>query len=302
MYKNLNPAALGITGRQSELIELALTYGFRGLDVDMSDVIKRARSRGLESARRYVASASVRVGEFPLIVDWLAADIPYRSGLVELQEIAQTAAALGATVCTATVRPYSDDRPYHETFELHRRRFAEIGELLAAHGIKLGLAFQAAAAHREGHAVPFIHEAETLVTLIKTIGSAHVGITLDTWTWFVGAGTFELLRQVPPQQIAAARFADFPADAPLGEITDAHRYLPGDGGGVDGAAILRYLAEHAFAGPVTLYPHPSRFRGMTRDAIVQQASAKCDALFRAAGVSRSGKLEPLPVPPEPPAK
>jgi hypothetical protein len=35
MYKNLNTAALGITGRQSELIELALTYGFRGLDLDM---------------------------------------------------------------------------------------------------------------------------------------------------------------------------------------------------------------------------------------------------------------------------
>jgi len=29
MFRNLSPAALGITGRQSELIELALTYGFR---------------------------------------------------------------------------------------------------------------------------------------------------------------------------------------------------------------------------------------------------------------------------------
>jgi sugar phosphate isomerase/epimerase len=294
MYKNLNPAALGITGRQSELIELALTYGFRGLDLNMAEVIKRARSHGLDSARRYVASASVRVGEFALTTNWEAPDIPYHSSLVELQEIAQTATALGATVCTAMIKPYSDERAYHENFELHRRRLAEMGELLAKHNIQLGLAFYATAAERQGHQVPFIHQAETLLTLIKTSGSPHVGLTLDTWTWFVGGGTLELLRQIPPQQIVAARFADYPADADLAQITAADRHLPGDGGGVNCAAILRYLAEHEFAGPATLCPHPSRFRGMTRDAIVQQASAKFDALFRAAGISRSGKLEPMP--------
>ena len=40
MYKNLNSWTLGISGRQSELIELALTYGFRGLDIDIHDMIK----------------------------------------------------------------------------------------------------------------------------------------------------------------------------------------------------------------------------------------------------------------------
>ena len=36
MFKNFCPSALGINGRQSELIELALTYAFRGMDVDMT--------------------------------------------------------------------------------------------------------------------------------------------------------------------------------------------------------------------------------------------------------------------------
>lgn len=292
MYKNLNPAALGITGRQSELIELSLTYGFRGLDLEMSDLIKRARSRGLDNARRYVASANVRIGEFPLPTNWCATEIPYRSGLVELQEIAQIAGALDATVCTATIKPYSDELPYHENFEMHRRRFAEIGELLAAQHIKLGLAFHAAAAERVGHAVPFIHQAETFMTLVKTIGSPHVGITLDTWNWMVGGGTIDSLRQIPATQLAAVRLADFPADADTSQIDEAERYLPGDGGAVDAVAILRHLAEVQFTGPVTLYPHPARFRGMTRDAIVQQANAKFDELYRAAGVNRSGQLEP----------
>ena len=298
MYKNLNTAALGITGRQSELIELALTYGFRGLDLDMADIIKRARTRGLDSARRYVTSAGVRVGEFPLSIDWQAEEVTYRSGLVELKEIAEIAAALGATNCTATIRPYSGEVPYHENFEMHRRRFAEIGDVLAAHNIRLGLAFQAAAAHREGRGIPFLHQGETLLTLIKTIGSRHVGLTLDTWDWYAGGAGMDQLREFPPQQIMAVRFADFAAPSDLRQLTDQDRMLPGDGGSVDGGAILRWLAENDYAGPVTLYPHPSRFRGMTRDAIMQQASARFDALYRAAGISRSGNLEPLSIEPD----
>ena len=76
------------------MIELALTYGFRGLDLDMADIIKRARHRGLENAQWYVTSAGVRVGEFPLSIDWQAEEVTYRSGRVELTEIVEIAAAL----------------------------------------------------------------------------------------------------------------------------------------------------------------------------------------------------------------
>lgn len=45
MYKNLNAEVLGVSGRQSELIELAMTYGFIGLDVDITEVVKRTAPR-----------------------------------------------------------------------------------------------------------------------------------------------------------------------------------------------------------------------------------------------------------------
>ena len=38
MFKNLSPSALGISGHESEIIELALTYGFRGVDLDIADL------------------------------------------------------------------------------------------------------------------------------------------------------------------------------------------------------------------------------------------------------------------------
>ena len=43
MFKNLNPSALGVSGHQSELIELALTYGFEGTDLNVADFATRAR-------------------------------------------------------------------------------------------------------------------------------------------------------------------------------------------------------------------------------------------------------------------
>ena len=37
MFKNLNPTLLGVAGHQSEIIELALTFGFAGLDLNMAE-------------------------------------------------------------------------------------------------------------------------------------------------------------------------------------------------------------------------------------------------------------------------
>ena len=57
MFKNLNPSALGISGHQSEIIELALTYGFTGLDVNMAEFAVRVRLKGMAYARRLIDSA-----------------------------------------------------------------------------------------------------------------------------------------------------------------------------------------------------------------------------------------------------
>ena len=64
MYKNLNATVLGVSGRQSELIELAMTYGFRGLDIDIVDLVKRTQRSEFEKAARYLFSAKMLVSGF----------------------------------------------------------------------------------------------------------------------------------------------------------------------------------------------------------------------------------------------
>ncbi len=293
MYRNLNAGALGISGRQSELIELALTYRFGGLDVDLPAVVKRAQTSGVEQACRFMASADLRVGQFPLPLDCTTSETAFRAGLAQLREVAAVAESLHASCCVVTVKPASDDQPYHENFEMYRTRLGAVANVLAQHDIKLGLAFLASPCHWKGHEYPFIHEADALLTLIRTIGSSHVGLVLDTWSWFVAGSSLGELRELTGEQIVSVRLADIRPEADLAKITDQDRYLPGDGGLVDGGAIVRHLSEVGYAGPVTLYPHSSRFAGMTRDAIVQQAKATFQDLWVAAGLLPGKKLEPV---------
>ena len=79
MYKNLSPKALGITGRQSEIIELALTYGFRGVELDINDFVKRISHRGLDHATRFIRSAQIKIGGFELPVKWRGDEALYRA-------------------------------------------------------------------------------------------------------------------------------------------------------------------------------------------------------------------------------
>ncbi len=43
MFKNLSPPALGISGRQGEMIELALSFGFKGIDLDVAEMAESAK-------------------------------------------------------------------------------------------------------------------------------------------------------------------------------------------------------------------------------------------------------------------
>ena len=64
MFKNLNPSAIGVSGHQSELIELALTYGFAGMDLNVAEFATRVRLKGMPYARRLIDSAKIRIGTF----------------------------------------------------------------------------------------------------------------------------------------------------------------------------------------------------------------------------------------------
>ena len=272
MYLNLDPSVLGISGRQSELIELALTYGFKGLDLDVIQLARQVDLHGYEHATRYIESAGIRIGVFDLSVRWQGGDGEFQEDLERLAKLGEIVARLGTTGCRTVVMPASDELPYHENFEFHRQRFTKIAEVLAPHSLRLGLDFLASATHREEKKHQFIHSPDALVTLAKTVGVSNVGISVDTWQWQVAGASWDSLRELTADEIVSVRASDLPQGVTNDTVDDEQRVLTSSQGNVDIQSILQQLSSIGYEGPITPFPHSNQFSGTKRDTIVRMAA------------------------------
>jgi len=237
MFRNLNPWALGVTGHQSEIIELALTYGFRGMDVDITEFATRLKLRGMAYARRLIDSAKIRIGTFALPLDWDVADDVFQRALEKLPHYAQVAAEIGCTRCLATIAPASNKRPYHENFEFHRWRLGEICKALAPAGVRLGIGFRAAEEYRNSQAHQFIHDLDAVLLLVSMVGAPNLGLLLDVWDLYVSGGSLERIRGLSGRQIVAVSLADVPPEQPLAGLGEGSRLVAGPAGQIDLAAV-----------------------------------------------------------------
>ncbi|MEN6459529.1 MAG: TIM barrel protein [Thermoguttaceae bacterium] len=278
MFKNLSPSAIGVAGHQSEIIELAMTYGFGGMDLNMIEFAAQAKLKGASYAKRLIASAKIRISGFPLPLNWETDDQTFAQELKKLPEYAGYAAELGCTRCTALLAPAGDLRPYHENFEFHRHRFHEICAALQPSGLSLAIGFQAAETLRQDKAFQFIHDLDATALLINMVAAPNVGLLLDTWDVVASGGSLETVRKLPANQILAVQVADMPADA--AQPDEKSRLLPGsEGGRVDVAGFLAYLHEQAYDGPVTAKPSKAAFQTRRRDLIVKQTSEALDKVW-----------------------
>ncbi len=287
MFKNLNPSAIGVSGHQSEIIELALTYGFAGIDLNMAEFAARARLKGMPYAKRLIESAKIRVGTFALPLDWETDDAVFQKDLKKLPELADCAKELGCTRCTAVLVPAGDARPYHENFELHRRRFHEICGVLKPAGIRLAVGFQAAESLRQDQAFQFIHDLDALLLLLNMVAEPNVGLLLDIWELVAGGGSIDAVRKLPSEQIVAVQVAEMPADVPLAELDEkTSRLLPGgENGRIDVAGFLGVLREKGYDGPVTVKVSRNAFQSRRRDVVIKQTSEALGRVMNPAAAS-----------------
>jgi sugar phosphate isomerase/epimerase len=292
MFKNLSTDGVGVSGRQSEIIELALSFGFKGVDLDLLDFREQVKVHGLPHARRLLDSARLKIGTFRLPLTWDDSDETYQAGLRTLPELLDLAAGIGAKRAVTTIAPANDVRPYHENFEFHRRRLAEIGERLAADGMQLGIEFVASANARKNRAFQFIHSFDAVVMLVNMVRAPNVGAVIDPWQILAAGSRLDEIRKLSADRIVAVSLSDAPADVDPTALGESDRLLPGETGKIDSAALLTMLAEIGFDGPVSPRAHRNRLVGLRRDQIVKLAGERVDQAWKAANLSPAGKLLP----------
>ena len=289
MYKNLSPYALGVFGRHGEMLEIALTHRFKGLEIDITEVIKRAEATTVAQACKYLASARIHIGGFELPIRWAADDKTFKEDLAANSLLLEITRTLQADRCYTTIRPTCDQRPFHENFQFHVDRLGQVGDWLADAGMKLAVNFLSAPADRADGGFEFIHQTDGILQLVSSIQQGNVGLMLDAWHWFVGGGDLERIRSLRGDQIVSVRLADIPAGADLATIKEEQRLMPGEGGTIDSVAILTTLEELGYDGPVAVAPYPGTFKGQRREATIGKASIVLDTLWTAAGLASAGQ-------------
>jgi sugar phosphate isomerase/epimerase len=293
-FKNLVGEGLGVSGRQNEMIELALTFGYRGLDVDMNDMVGRAVEISQQFACQYLLAAekSLQIGCFELPIDFRADNDKFKASLSRLDVMIQICTELNATRAYINI-PASSSLPFQENFERYRLRIGEVADLVAGCGLRIGLAFNATAEAAKRYENKFITTVDELLTLIKMVGKSNVGLMLDSWHWHLGGGTTETLARLSANQIVAARFADFPSDLTPENARSKNRQLLKVDDKSFTVQILRVLNQINYEGPLAACPGSGQFGGMTRERIVQTLSENLNDVLPIAGIDKAVTRPPV---------
>lgn len=283
VYKSLNTNLLEITGRSTEVIELALTYGFGGIDVDMVDMLKRSQRTSFESASRFLLSSKLRSSSFsaPICLD--ADESQFASDLSTLSQIAEVAGKLQANCAVVNIPTGTNRLPYPEYFEVIRKRIDQISGVLASHQVKLALRFSAIPEGEEKQ-FKFIRDVDGFVVLVKSCTSKNVGVVLDTWNWHVGRGKPSQLSEIGLDRVFLIYLADSKEGVDPAATTAEDRLLPNSGGVIDNVGLLKLLGNRDI--PVVAYgAAPSEIS--TRDALIAHVQDCIDEVLSSAGLPTS---------------
>ncbi len=292
MLKNFSPQSLRINGRQSELIELALTYGFRSIDIDMSEMLRRSQRSSIDDAAKYLRAAeNLSVGGFAVDVDLDADDETFTSQVGALHPLAEVAAELNVSRGYIFAPNATDRLPYHEYFDTQLKRLDQIAEVLGGKNIRLGVGFHAGKELAEGKEFAFAQNVEGFLALVKGVGNSNVGFLIDTWDWVIGDGTIDQISGLTAEQIVAVRMASLAADVDPAKATSKDRVLPEKEGALDHVAVMKHLVAIGFDGPVSPSASPTQYKGQTRESTVQKAQQAIDEISTEAGI----EVAPLPM-------
>ena len=281
MYKILNSGGLGVAGKQNELIELALTHGFNGVEVDMVDLIGRHDTLGKQFACQFLQSAKIDLGTFKLPVDLGVSDEDYGPSLAKLDTIIDLATTLNAKCCYVEIGSSNGLYSFQECFEKHQQRLQELGEKFSTTDIKIGLWLRGSDGETPEGEFKFIQTAEELLALANAVGQANVGICLEAWQWVVGGGTIEQLTEAGIETVVTEiRLADVAEGVDLAAIKDTDRAeLPGDTLDSFSVKLCRAIIASPAEVPISVATDLGTFANGPRDAIVGRISKQLDLLI-----------------------
>ncbi len=284
MFKNLNPGMIGIRASLSEAQEMAVQYGFDGVDLHLPDVADMVRRTSPEEVRGLFVQSGRRPGNWGLPIEWHGARQKWTEGMASLRTCAALAGDIGALRTTTVVMPWSDERTFDENYAFHVERLKPVAEILGEHGCRFGLEFIGPRTLRRDKKYEFIYTMEGMLALCRDLGP-NVGLLLDLWHWYTSRGTWEDLAKLSNDDIVNVHVNDAPGGIPVDEQIDNKRCLPGETGVLDIARFLGVLDAIGYDGPVTAEPFSARVNALSPQDALRETSEAMHRAWDSAGIA-----------------
>lgn len=294
MEKVLNQCGMGAGSRQSEIIELALTHRFDGIEVDMADLLARYEAMGKAFALQFFKSARVKTGTFKLPINLDVGQDEFPAQMTKLEKVIDLAKELSCTRCFLEIESGSDRHTFLENFENHRVRLGAIGGKLAEAGIRLGIGL-ADNVQQCKRTYQFVRSAEELLTLLRMVGHSNVGLCINTFNWGLGKGKVEQLAALKADKISEVRLGDLPAGADLAKVASAQVQLAGTQADSIAVPLMKFLHGLGWDGAVSMLAGAAMYSGKSRDAVFAEMAARLHELVEIGEGKREGLEAPAEV-------
>jgi len=277
-YAILSLGRLGFHATFPESVDLAAKHGFEGLDPDagyLASLDHDALRRLFEDLQK----RNLKFGAAGLPIEFRKDSETFNSDLKKLPATAAVLQRAGIPRVSTWIMPCSDDLTYLQNFRQHAERLSLCAKVLADHGQKLGLEYVSPRTLWRSQKHPFIHTMSEMKELLAAIGTANLGIQLDSWHWFNAQETQQDLLTLRGQDVITVDLNDAPTGLTLDQFRDDHRELPAATGVIPVKPFLDALLQIGYDGPIQAEPFNAALRALRLDQACAAASAAMKKAF-----------------------
>lgn len=286
MFPNFSPGPLGINASFHEAVQLAVRFGFGGLDVSIAELQQIAAAQGVDAIGEQMASNGLQFGIWTFPFPYRADEDSWRQGLAELPARAALAKSLGADRTSTFIAPADDDRNWEENYEFHVLRLRPVAQILADHGIRFGLEWVGPKTLRDEKKYDFIHTMEGAQQLGADLGTGEVGLLVDIFHLYTSHADVSEVRNLSNEQVVNVHVNDAVAGRTADEQIDFERTLPAETGLTDIAGFLQALDAINYDGPVTVEPFNQRVRDLAPPDAARETAESLQRSWQLAGLNR----------------
>ncbi len=279
MFSCLSPGALGLPLDHTAAIDLAVTHGFGGVDPDPDHFRTLLADGGLEAVSAHGDAVRAKGLQWGMAGLPIALDSPaeeFRTALGSLPDALELLTAAGVTAVGTWIRPMHQTLDHAANWRLHAGRLSLVSEILADHGLRLGLEYIGPKTFWSTERHPFVHDITDARALIAETDASNIGLILDSYHWYTAGETPEDLTGLAASDIVSVDINDARPDRARDEQMDLDRRLPYDTGVIDLDGFMGAIRAAGYTGPVKVEPFMKSLAEQPVDKVLADISTRLD--------------------------